>query len=55
MMKGELFVVPGVANKALVAVRRVLSETTQAKLNETLYEEFPPETNLPARPPRASG
>jgi uncharacterized protein len=55
MMKGELFVVPGVANKALVAARRVFSETTQAKLNETLYEEFPPETNLPARPPRASG
>jgi uncharacterized protein len=43
MMKGELFVVPGVANKTLVAARRVLSETAQAKLNEKFYEEFPPE------------
>jgi short-subunit dehydrogenase len=43
MMKGELFVVPGVANKALVAARRFLSETAQAKLNEKFYEELPPE------------
>jgi uncharacterized protein len=43
MMKGELFVVPGVANKTLVAARRVLSEAAQAKLNEKFYEEFPPE------------
>jgi uncharacterized protein len=41
MMKGELFVVPGVANKALVAARRFLSETAQAKLNEKFYEEVP--------------
>jgi uncharacterized protein len=43
MMKGELFVVPGVANKALVAARRFLSETAQAKLNEKFYQEVPPE------------
>jgi short-subunit dehydrogenase len=43
LMKGELFVVPGVANKALVAARRLLSETAQAKLNEKFYEEVPPE------------
>jgi uncharacterized protein len=43
MVKGELFVVPGVANKALVAARRFLSETAQAKLNEKFYQEVPPE------------
>ncbi len=43
MMKGELFVVPGVANKTLVAARRFLSETAQAKLNAKFYEELPPE------------
>ena len=42
-MKGELLVIPGVANKTLVAARRVLSETAQAKLNEKFYEDFPPE------------
>ena len=46
LMKGELFVVPGVANKTLVAARRFLSETTQAKLNEKFYEEVPPESRL---------
>jgi short-subunit dehydrogenase len=43
LMKEELFVVPGAVNKALVAARRVLSETAQAKLNEKMYEEVPPE------------
>ena len=43
LMKGELFVVPGGMNKALVAGRRLLSESAQAKLNEKFYEEVPPE------------
>ena len=41
--KGDLFVVPDVANKALVAARRFLSETAQAELNEKFYEEVPSE------------
>ncbi|HEY5778966.1 MAG TPA: SDR family oxidoreductase [Terrimicrobiaceae bacterium] len=43
LMNGELFVVPGGMNKALVAARRVLSEAAQAKLSEKFYEEVPPE------------
>lgn len=41
LMKGELFVVPGVANKMLVASRRILSEHAQAKLNQKFFEEVP--------------
>lgn len=48
-MKGELLVIPGVANKTLVAARRVLSETAQAKLNEKFYEDFPPEKQIRKR------
>jgi uncharacterized protein len=44
MIKGELFVVPGIANKTLAAARRFLSETAQAKLNKKFYEEVPPGT-----------
>jgi hypothetical protein len=43
MMKGELLVVPGGMNKAMVAARRVLPVTTQARLNQKFYEELPPE------------
>ncbi|QJE95102.1 SDR family NAD(P)-dependent oxidoreductase [Luteolibacter luteus] len=43
VMDRELLVIPGVANKALVGARRVLSEHAQAKLNEKMYEEVPPE------------
>jgi uncharacterized protein len=43
LMKGQLFVVPGSMNKALVAARRVLSESAQAKMNRRFYEEVPPE------------
>jgi hypothetical protein len=42
-------VVPGVANQALVAARRFLSETAQAKLDEKFYEELPPEKRTRAR------
>jgi short-subunit dehydrogenase len=41
LMKGELFIVPGGMNKALVAARRILSEGTQAKINQKFYEEVP--------------
>ncbi|MEN3943214.1 SDR family oxidoreductase [Prosthecobacter sp. SYSU 5D2] len=43
LLKGELFVVPGGMNKALAAARRLLTEHAQAKLNEKMYEEVPPE------------
>ncbi len=43
LMKEDLFVVPGMMNKALVAARRVLSESAQASMNEKFYEEVPPE------------
>ena len=42
MINKELFVVPGMINKALVAGRRFLSERRQAKLNEKFYEDVPP-------------
>ena len=41
LMKGELFVVPGMMNKALVASRRILSEEAQASLNEAFYKKVP--------------
>jgi short-subunit dehydrogenase len=43
LMNGELFVVPGGMNKALVAARRILSEGAQAKLNQKFYENVSPE------------
>ncbi|MEY2504553.1 MAG: uncharacterized protein QOG27_833 [Verrucomicrobiota bacterium] len=43
LMKGELFVVPGGMNKALVAARRILSEGAQAKINRSFYQEVPQE------------
>jgi short-subunit dehydrogenase len=43
LMKEELFVVPGGMNKALVAARRILSEGAQARVNQSFYQEVPPE------------
>jgi short-subunit dehydrogenase len=43
LMKGELFVVPGMMNKALVASRRILSEGAQASLNQAFYQKVPPQ------------
>jgi short-subunit dehydrogenase len=43
LMKGELFVVPGGMNKMLVAARRILPESTQARLNQSMYEYVPEE------------
>jgi short-subunit dehydrogenase len=42
LMKGERTVVPGGMNKAIIAARRLLPESTQAKKNEKLYEETRP-------------
>ncbi len=39
----DLLVVPGVANKLLIAARRFLSEEAQASLNEKMYRKVPPE------------
>lgn len=43
VMKGELFVVPGMMNKALVASRRILSEGAQPSINQAFYQKVPPE------------
>jgi short-subunit dehydrogenase len=43
LMKGEIFIVPGSMNKAMVAARRVLPVATQARMNQKFYEELPPE------------
>ncbi len=45
LMSGELFVVPGGMNKALVAARRLLSEPAQAKLNMRFYEDVSVDAN----------
>jgi short-subunit dehydrogenase len=43
VMKGDRLVVPGGMNKALVFARRFLTEGAQAKMNEKMMEELPPE------------
>ncbi len=43
MMKEELFVIPGAANKAMIATRRILPVTTQAKINQKMNADMPPE------------
>ena len=41
IIDGELFVVPGGINKAMVAARRIMSVGLQAKLNEKINEDVP--------------
>jgi len=43
LMNGERTVVPGAVNKAMVFSRRFLPESGQAKMNEKMYQEVPPE------------
>ena len=43
LMKEERLIVPGMANKALVFGRRILSESAQARVNEKMYEEVDPQ------------
>lgn len=42
LMKEELFVIPGAANKAMIATRRILPVTTQAKINQKMNSDVPP-------------
>lgn len=42
-MKEELFVIPGAANKAMIATRRILPVTTQAKMNKKMNSDVSPE------------
>ncbi|HEY5811994.1 MAG TPA: SDR family oxidoreductase [Terrimicrobiaceae bacterium] len=41
MINEELFVIPGIINKAMVAARRLLSVKSQAKINEKMDEKVP--------------
>jgi short-subunit dehydrogenase len=43
MMAGERVVVPGAINKALVFSRRFMSEAMQSRMNQSLYEDVPPD------------
>ncbi len=49
LMKEELFVIPGAANKAMIASRRVLPVSAQAKINEKMNSDVPPEKATHAR------
>lgn len=42
LLKGERVIIPGGMNKAIIAARRLLPESAQAKKNEKLYEETRP-------------
>jgi short-subunit dehydrogenase len=42
LMAGDRVVVPGAANKAMVFSRRILPESTQARINEKLYQRTDP-------------
>lgn len=43
VMSGDRVVVPGFANKALVFMRRLIPESLQARINEMLTDDVPPE------------
>ncbi len=43
LMDGDLIVIPGAINKALVQGRRLLTEKAQAQMNDKMYQEVPPE------------
>jgi len=45
----ERIIVPGAANKALVFSRRFMSESMEAKMNEKLYTDVPPDKRKRAR------
>lgn len=42
LMRGERVIVPGAVNKVMVAARRLMPESAQAKKNEMMYEETEP-------------
>lgn len=41
MVDGDLIIIPGMINKAMVQGRRILTEKAQANLNAKMYEELP--------------
>lgn len=43
VIAGERIIVPGAVNKAMVFSRRFLPDSTQAKMNEKMYEKVDPE------------
>ena len=43
LMAGDRVIVPGMANKAMVFARRFLPESAQAKMNQMLTDDVPPE------------
>lgn len=49
MADGDLIVIPGMVNKALVQSRRVLTEKAQAKANAKMYEDVPAEQHERSR------
>lgn len=49
LMIGDRVVVPGLANKAMVFMRRLIPESLQAKLNEMLLDDVPPKDQSRAR------
>ena len=49
VMDRDMIVIPGAINKTLVGARRVLTERAQAKLNEAMYREVPPEKRTRSR------
>ena len=49
LMAEELFIVPGAANKAMIAARRILPVETQAKMNLAMNAEVPAEKQTHVR------
>jgi short-subunit dehydrogenase len=43
LFSGEMLIIPGGINKAMIFSRRFLTEGAQAKMNEKMYEEVSPE------------
>lgn len=43
VMAGDRVIVPGAINKAMVFGRRLMPESLQAKMNEAMTDEVPPE------------
>jgi short-subunit dehydrogenase len=41
LMAGDRVIIPGIANKAMVFMRRLIPESLQAKMNEWLTDNVP--------------
>lgn len=42
LMAGDRMIVPGAMNKTMIASRRLMPKSTQAKMNEKMYDETNP-------------